>query len=530
MLTNCFRFAPLDSVPGIIAKICKYLKAHPGWSIEELKEVIGDIETSLAIGEVSYFTNQSINDLNILELYYVGYRFVFIGGEDVYGVMYALEKSGDNVVANGVSLGVTTSEFNQLKSIVTNLSNAAYTETNPPPYPVTKVNGRAGEVSLDLPDVLGESTAQTMLMTKVNFDSTELATWNAFYNNGYRVVGVVSDDGSTITAAYILGQNVNNHAPIQMAFSSGGNVASVNGDIGEVFTLRVDPNDPGIPTDSPVPINATTLNGKDAKYYIQNRNLLDNSDFRNPVNQRGQTSYTTFGYTIDRWYVSQNSGYSSVSVNNGIEIAVNSAAENFTTFLQYLDTVDIAKKYTFAVCDANDNVYLMVSVPNERTEISTAFGTMITKQLSDETPYYGVTVNKGTTFKLKWVALYEGEYTAENLPPYIPKGYAVELAECDLYYRPLGDNVMSVIGMTSSDGGNVLLKSTRPMRDNINPTIINNGTLYARVNGADYAGTKPRINKSDKSGVEFIIAAENSPAKQAATLHGSALFALSRDL
>ena len=31
------------------------------------------------------------------------------------------------------------------------------------------------------------------------------------------------------------------------------------------------------------------------------RNLLDNSNFRNPVNQRGQTSYNSVGYTIDRW-------------------------------------------------------------------------------------------------------------------------------------------------------------------------------------------------------------------------------------
>ena len=267
MLTNCFRFAPRDSVPGLISKICKYLKEHPGWSVEELKEVIGDIETSLALGEISYFTNQNINDLDTLALYDTGYRFVFIGGGDVYSAMYALEESGGDVVANGVSLGVTESEFNQLKSIVLALNNAAYTATNPPPYPVTKVNNRTGDVKLDLADVLGESTAQTMLMSEINFDSTQLATWNAFYDYGYRVVGVLANDGSAITALYILGQNVGNHAPIPMALSTGGNVISVNGDIGEVFTLRVDPNDPGIPTDPPVPINATTLNGKSASEY-----------------------------------------------------------------------------------------------------------------------------------------------------------------------------------------------------------------------------------------------------------------------
>ena len=35
--------------------------------------------------------------------------------------------------------------------------------------------------------------------------------------------------------------------------------------------------------------------------YISNPNLLDNWYFGNPINQRGQTSYTGSGYTIDRW-------------------------------------------------------------------------------------------------------------------------------------------------------------------------------------------------------------------------------------
>lgn len=32
-----------------------------------------------------------------------------------------------------------------------------------------------------------------------------------------------------------------------------------------------------------------------------NDNLLDNANFRYPINQRGQTEYIGFGYTIDRW-------------------------------------------------------------------------------------------------------------------------------------------------------------------------------------------------------------------------------------
>ena len=48
---------------------------------------------------------------------------------------------------------------------------------------------------------------------------------------------------------------------------------------------------------------------------LSNPNLLDNWYFGNPVNQRGQTSYTGVGYGIDRWYCESSNG--GVTVNNG---------------------------------------------------------------------------------------------------------------------------------------------------------------------------------------------------------------------
>ena len=48
--------------------------------------------------------------------------------------------------------------------------------------------------------------------------------------------------------------------------------------------------------------NSAKLGGKAPEYYIQPMNLLDNSDFRNPVNQRGITTFSeTSGYWLDRW-------------------------------------------------------------------------------------------------------------------------------------------------------------------------------------------------------------------------------------
>lgn len=37
---------------------------------------------------------------------------------------------------------------------------------------------------------------------------------------------------------------------------------------------------------------------------------------------------------------------------------------------------------------------------------------------------------------VEWAAFYEGSYTADTLPPYVPKGYGAELLECQRYYVP----------------------------------------------------------------------------------------------
>ena len=49
-----------------------------------------------------------------------------------------------------------------------------------------------------------------------------------------------------------------------------------------------------------------------------------------------------------------------------------------------------------------------------------------------EGDYYAVGINSGNYL---WAALYEGEYTAETLPEYQPKGYGAELAECQRYFQ-----------------------------------------------------------------------------------------------
>lgn len=147
-------------------------------------------------------------------------------------------------------------------------------------------------------------------------------------------------------------------------------------------------------------------------------NLLDNSDFRNPVNQRGNTAYTTtWGMSIDRWYIT---GY------NNEEVTVNITPNGLTSTTQFRlqhrllkGVLDSNKKYTGVIYYTDDTVFIdtgnFIGFENEGFD------------------YIGFAITAGKT--VKYVALYEGIYDIDTVPQYIPKGYAVELMECKRYYQ-----------------------------------------------------------------------------------------------
>lgn len=96
-----------------------------------------------------------------------------------------------------------------------------------------------------------------------------------------------------------------------------------------------------------------------------NDNLLDNAYFLNPVNQRGQTEYTTSGYTIDRWYISTSGG--SVTVDSG-GVTINGST-NLMSFTQPIEdsTVEYmrGKTVTQSVLTTTGLYSKSLIVPNE---------------------------------------------------------------------------------------------------------------------------------------------------------------------
>lgn len=154
-------------------------------------------------------------------------------------------------------------------------------------------------------------------------------------------------------------------------------------------------------------------------------NLLDNSDFTNPINQRGKTTYTGSNWTIDRWRTWDDNAVVTVD-NAGILITGGALYQNVIC--------DTSKTYTCAV-GLSDGTILLGSGPG-----TGEFGVY-------NTVWCGNRDNQGLYFRLnfedvgqsyKWAAIYEGAYTADTLPAYQPKGYAAELAECQRYFFRVG--------------------------------------------------------------------------------------------
>lgn len=216
------------------------------------------------------------------------------------------------------------------------------------------------------------------------------------------------------------------------------------GDIGSIGTLTINgktPDGAGAVELSAADVGAlgkdaqakdsAKLAGKTPEYYIQPRNLLDNSDFTNPVNQRGQSTYaTSAAYTIDRWLLEGTTcrvvtdSYVSIEANGYLVQRIQNSR------------VNSAKTYTLAVKDPAGNIY----VGDDAGVIFTDDGT------------YGFWSIKLKGREIVWAALYEGVYTAETLPPYTPKGYAAELAECQRYYRKVTDSTQNWGNLIKVDG------------------------------------------------------------------------------
>ena len=171
--------------------------------------------------------------------------------------------------------------------------------------------------------------------------------------------------------------------------------------------------------------NSAKLGGKAPEYYLQPRNLLDNSDFEIAQAGHGGKHGTTV-YAADRWMQNDTTERTYTYITKNGHGALKCSTN--TRIQQKLHLVD-RQDYTAAFY-INNTLHILNFTANGAENGSGAIS--VNKQ-SDGT-YMFIISNIPVGRIVYEPVLYIGSYTAETLPPYVPKGYAAELAECQRYY------------------------------------------------------------------------------------------------
>ena len=168
-------------------------------------------------------------------------------------------------------------------------------------------------------------------------------------------------------------------------------------------------------------------------------NLLDNSDWRTPVDPHGAggTYEAWSGETIARWRV----------YNEATTITLSSAGISLKGRLYQIVNPytgwAFGKTLTFAA-KIGGTVYCCTGTVPDNTDYTlvastnTPYGSI---QITSQDGKILVVVSNNTNeATVEWVAMYEGTYTAATLHAYQPKGYAAELAECQRYCTKISND------------------------------------------------------------------------------------------
>ena len=175
---------------------------------------------------------------------------------------------------------------------------------------------------------------------------------------------------------------------------------------------------------------------------IYHKNLLHNWDFRNPVNQRGRSSYSGVGYSIDRWQLGNNTASLNVETDY-ITVADPISGHNF--FIQQIENPALfaGKTITFSVdVVAYKNVALRIydgEVQIGNFNIANVGVNYLTVTLPESiTSNLQVvirSINANASISLKSAKLELGSIsTLANDPP---ADYGEQLALCQRYYQKI---------------------------------------------------------------------------------------------
>lgn len=278
-------------------------------------------------------------------------------------------------------------------------------------------------------------------------------------------------------------------------------------------------------------------------------NLLDNWYFGNPVNQRGQNSYTGAVYGIDRWQGYQSRCKLEVQSANGC-IKLSSTESGYADLIQKIPiTSFLGKKLTFSVLLNDGSLYkisgtIPTSAPSSETTIVYTFivnndaglwiradSTTIVAQIraTYATALYVVAakleLGEGQT-----LAHYDGaKWVLNNVPDYVE-----ELEKCMQYFR-VADNgngggngqfLMGVRGYSADTQVQIIV--TPPMRGNITPSLPD-GIQGAAVDGAGTAQSLSDVGAANSKN-RYVITTSGALARTPIAVYLNKIIWLSAEL
>lgn len=277
---------------------------------------------------------------------------------------------------------------------------------------------------------------------------------------------------------------------------------------------------------------------------IPNPNLLDNSNFVNAVNQRGQASYTSDGYTIDRWRI-KNCEYTVKTQQLKLTPAeTDRASAQMYEYVQWEklwaegDHLTLSAKINgaiftvtgvfpafegesacFAAVDISDTCELAMWRNSDESKASIAI------QTKEDT-------STQETLTLEWVKLEK----ASIATPYVPKLYSDELLACAWYYQRFTQWISPGVGSVAWNGSNVSLQVDTILHMRTTPSIVisGNGNVGITCNGTSVNLTvAPRLGPYIGCTLQLVFnqTFENSLWNQVAVLNtNDAVIELSADL
>lgn len=318
------------------------------------------------------------------------------------------------------------------------------------------------------------------------------------------------------TSTFNSGSPVEAYSVARMGIDGAGSVSSVAGvspDEDGNVTLTAE-NVGALPTTGgamtgPIDMQGQTLTGLNqptedtqaaGKGYVDTQvskaapvNLLDNSDFRDPVNQRGASAYTQdSGYTIDRWKM-QWSGNGALSVEDGF---IRLSRDNNSAYLYQMlpdfeglsgKTLTIAARVRgdgqlgYRINSADTQNQIVIRDVEDWTTVSAVV--QMPEFTADDltSSSYGFSMNcaSGKQLDVQWMAVYEGAYTVETLPQYRPKGYAHELMECMRYYQRY-TGTCHYNGDVNGTATKIYFAVPVPIKPRITPSLTLSGDMFLK--------------------------------------------------